>query len=185
MIVRYKRFLREMPELIDVDKKVRHVDPVEAGPGTGIKRKKTKYNNEYEVHHDRLSGTSMVGYSLVHKPTGKTHIKLTGGQSEGTNKLGVKNLVGHSDSKVKAHEFYHHLITKHGLEISSDDEQSVGGAKVWKKLSEYPDIHTTHHHYNGHEIPLHKGDNWFRNYHDQDSEDDDHLASTYFTARKK
>ena len=42
-------------------------------------------------------------------------------------------LSGRKDSSLKAHDFYHHLITKHNI-ILKGDEQSKGGKKVWKKF---------------------------------------------------
>lgn len=57
------------------------------------------------------------------------------------NKFFVSQLNGYAGSKFKAHEFYHHLITKHDIHLHSDYEQSTGGMKVWKALHKMPGIH--------------------------------------------
>ena len=70
---------------------------------------------------------------------GNAHIKVHG--NERGNRLDVTSLYGTEGNKVKAHNFYHHLITKHGIHLHSDYEQSEGGMKVWKKLQRMPGIH--------------------------------------------
>jgi hypothetical protein len=67
------------------------------------------------------------------------HVNFDGGQ--------IVGLEGSLHSKIKAHEFYHHLISHHGIELKSDIRQTPGGMKVWKKLKEYPDVKITHHKY--------------------------------------
>ena len=45
----------------------------------------------------------------------------------------VKLLAGHHDSNLKAHELYHHLITRHDHTMVAS-EQSPGGKRVWDNL---------------------------------------------------
>jgi hypothetical protein len=44
------------------------------------------------------------------------------------------------DNKVKATDLYYYLIKNLGYGIISDNEQTIGGQKIWLKLFEKPDI---------------------------------------------
>jgi hypothetical protein len=59
--------------------------------------------------------------------------------ANGSRTFRVGELSGREGSSIKAHDLYHHLITKHD-HILRTDMHSVGGMKVWKKLSQKPDI---------------------------------------------
>lgn len=63
-------------------------------------------------------------------------------------------LGGYEGGSAKAHDFYHHLITHHNIRLASDTTQSVGGAKVWHKLSEMPGIKMTQLNKNNKQLPL-------------------------------
>lgn len=56
------------------------------------------------------------------------------------NKFFVGDLQKYTGSTLKAHDFYHHLITNHDIHLHSDTTQSYGGKAVWKKLYNKPDI---------------------------------------------
>jgi len=57
----------------------------------------------------------------------------------GTETHEIGCLSSHNKSTIKAHEAYHHLITKHKY-ILSGSSHTTGGAKVWKKLSGMPGV---------------------------------------------
>lgn len=46
---------------------------------------------------------------------------------------------GRKGSSLKAHDFYHHLITHHNL-ILMGEAQSQGGKKVWDRLRTKKDV---------------------------------------------
>lgn len=124
-------------------------------------------------------------FHLVHKKTGETHMKVSGLEHVGKgndHKFQVELLSGHKDSTIKAHEFYHHLITNHGIELHSDNIQTPGGKKVWQKLSKYKDIHIDHVASDGKKLKLHKR-NWDANYGDEVFGSG--KSSSRFVARKK
>lgn len=87
-------------------------------------------------HPGDLDGAS---YYLVNHKTNNVEMAVHG--EEKGNKFFVNGLGGYAGAKYKAHEFYHHLITKHGIHLHSDYEQSSGGMKVWKALHKMPGIH--------------------------------------------
>jgi hypothetical protein len=58
----------------------------------------------------------------------------------GSKSFEIGDLAGREGSSLKAHDFYHHLITHHD-HILSTSSQTSGGVKVWKKLSQKKDIH--------------------------------------------
>lgn len=85
------------------------------------------------------SGNPTFVTYTAHGPDNNIHMKVSG-HKDG-DKFTVNNLNDHQGSTVRAHDFYHHLITHHGLHLHSDYEQSEGGMKVWKKLHKMPGIH--------------------------------------------
>jgi hypothetical protein len=60
------------------------------------------------------------------------------------NKIKIEGLSGRKGGSVKAHDFYHHLITHHDKELASN-EQSPGGHKTWADLSNHNDIEINSH----------------------------------------
>lgn len=159
--------LHEMPHLIDLDKKKNLIYD------RGKSEKIGNYDKEHEVqHHQDLVGNEI--YSLKHKKSGEVHLHM-GGLKRRDGSVQVRSLKGSPNSKVKAHEFYHHLIHKHGLTLHSDRIQSEGGKKTWEKLSKYPDIDMDHKDADTHKkIPFDK-DNFSNNYN----------KKSYFTAKKR
>ena len=75
----------------------------------------------------------------------------------------VSYLKGREGSEIRAHELYHHLTTRHGMVLHSDDTQSEGGMKVRKNMSEKPGLKMKHT-FAGKELPLHKDADWKKNY---------------------
>ncbi len=94
----------------------------------------------YEGQAPRHPGDKLgVSYYLHNIKTGNVEMAVHG--EEDGNKYFVHGLGAYAGGKYKAHEFYHHLITKHGIHLHSDYEQSTGGMKVWKALHKMPGIH--------------------------------------------
>lgn len=97
----------------------------------------------------------------------KVHIKVDGRHEGG--RFRIHNLTGHQKSKIKAHEFYHHLL-KH-FSLQSDNTHSKGGAHAWRQLSKMPGVQMKHVNKEGKRIKLDKK-NWTANYHSVDDNND-------------
>lgn len=106
-------------------------------------------------------------YMAVDPQTMRVHMKSAGFSYPDHYDEG--GLLKSPDSTIKAHEFYHHIIQNHENEIRSDTVHSKGGAKVWQKISELPDVNVGHIDDDERPLPLHRGANWSKNY-DDDSE---------------
>ena len=177
---RFKSFLlTEMPQLMfDTLYRGRVGDEARLDNHIGEKDRKISSLKNYTIHSD--SPKKNIGNATIyakHKDTGKVHmhVDLCNGHA--------CSLHAHKDSEIKAHEFYHHLVTHHGIKLKSDTNQSVGAMKTWKKLSEYPDVKVTHQKFDStfidsktksKTLPLKK--DFKKNYGD---------SSTYFKAVKK
>lgn len=164
----FSQFLTQLHEMPTVDS-----GPVEIPHSLGSfvrpQAKVGTYNKDYDIHKD---GTD---YQLVHRSSQKAHMAVD--LERGSNQ--VQWLEKSQNCKVKAHEFYHHLITKHGLTIKSDTSHSIPAMHTWKRLSEYPDIHMTHS-----AGELHRGEDWGRNYSGRGHRSDK-LFKSHFTASAK
>lgn len=79
-------------------------------------------------------------YSAINPDTKHINLQVSGSHRNG-DRFDISGLVGRKGSTIKAHEFYHHLITHHNIHLHSDYEQSEGGMKVWKNLQKMPGIH--------------------------------------------
>lgn len=141
----FKQFLKETPWInsdeLDTDsnkeklqRSPRHPQDIEISSlpsGHIITKKKIDY-------YDPEEGYDQYEYSAI-GPDGKKDLSLKGHQKG--NSFIVVDLSANKNNTLKAHELYHHLITKHNLHIHSDYEQSTGGMKTWKKLHQMPGIH--------------------------------------------
>lgn len=86
----------------------------------------------------------------------------------------------HPDADITAPDFYKAILhsEKAPKGIQSGHSHSEGGSSIWKRLSNDPELHVTHHRKaDGKEIKLHKGDDWEKNY--------DQEEPTYFRAKLK
>lgn len=192
--------LDEMPTMLSWLGKYKHQTHVSDNPMFGlVKRERLgDYNHDYEVHHDfhdpneDYNGEPGHTYKLVHKPTGHTHVSVTGfhalsrtgpKETDLTPTFNVKYVEGTEASKVKAHDFYHHLIHKHSLILRSDVHQSEGGAHIWKNLAGKEDIQTTHHNVYGH--PIHMDHYTWNNNYTKETKPENTLTFSHFIARKK
>lgn len=98
-------------------------------------------------HHSTMDSGHKVVVRRFNDNQTTFHVKNKTGKAivsvkalENGKDLEIQNLAKTEDSDVKAHDIYHHLITKHGYNIYSDHYQSVGGMKVWKNLAKKPGI---------------------------------------------
>lgn len=156
---RFREFLAEMPYAVisnlrfDKSRKPLKLESPSANS------KKVSSVGDYHIYKGNIGDEH--AYYAVHKDSGATHMRVLG--HEDGNKFTVTGLMGHNDTKIKAHEFYHHLITHHGIELHSDRKQSKGGKNVWKKLSKYKDIQMGHRDSKGNELKVDKK-KWDNNY---------------------
>lgn len=186
----FKQFLKETPSLMyvsDYKKSENVLSDHDVRFGHEITKmdnptdyKKISKLGKYEVWHSKKGGDEHYGsvFNLVNPQTGHVHMQVTGNYTgKKTFKVGV--LTGQDKNPVKAHQFYHHLITRHGIALQSSDLQSHGGMKTWQRLAtQYPDINMSHDNGKGKTIPLHTGDDWKKNYGSKKRE-------TSFIARKQ
>lgn len=111
----------------------------------------TPHHTIHQAVHKTSNGPNgkYSEYIAHNKKTGHVDMHVDGYARKHTNghtTLHVSTLSGRSDSKLKAHDFYHHLITKHN-HILVGSEHTEGGAHVWRKLASKKDVnvHGMHH----------------------------------------
>lgn len=103
----------------------------------------TKTHNIYRWHDKDSYDINNVdgGFAAVDKKTKRIHMSVNGIFTPITKKFEVTDLKGNPKSTIKAHDFYHHLlIAGHVKKLVSDKTQSIGGRKVWQKLSQLPHV---------------------------------------------
>jgi len=158
----FKQFIAEMPHLLDKLDKNKLDNSIKFPAGKHISTFKP---TGHEIHRKRyfdIDGTPDEGsFTAVNPETNQVDMAIHGTYHGKT--LHVHNLMGREGSTIKADDMYAHLANHHNMTIASDTLQSHGGAKVWKKLSERPDVEV-HHEFDGKEIPLHRGKDWHKNY---------------------
>ncbi len=174
-MISFARFLAEAPYYTEVDKdhenasteRLVHTQDKE------VPWKKIGTIGDHEVHKQRFARYGATSYRLVHPNTNKVAMHLDTEDAHGGEQ--VTMVSGIKNSPIKAHEFYHHLITKQGVELHSDTSQSPGGVHIWKKLHEMPGVKIKHiSNINGKERTLHTGNDWGKNY----------GFNSYFAAKK-
>lgn len=105
----------------------------------------TKTHDVYwKTRRNSRKNTIISGvYVAVNKSTGKADIKAEGiitkhGNGK-TQTFKASDLEGRRNSPLKAHEFYSHIMSNthdgRGTIIQSDNIQTLGGEKAWRKLS--------------------------------------------------
>lgn len=134
----FKEYINEAPMMNDIDKEkdlVPYDDHIEDKP----KRKfiSTLKDHKVSKSHTYDNNDAWVNYSL-HNPEGKISLNVSG-QSRGDDKFLISNTNGYGN-KIPSHEFYHHLVTEHGIHLHSDYTHSEGAKKVWEKLHKMPGI---------------------------------------------
>jgi hypothetical protein len=78
------------------------------------------------------------GY-LAHNHTTNRVEQHVDGKQNRAGTFHVATLSGAKNATIKAHDFYHHLITKHNMTLRSD-VQSTGGKNVWNKLQQKSNV---------------------------------------------
>jgi hypothetical protein len=175
----FKQFISEAP-IIQDDYPKPDYEIKDTRPYSDEHTRSISSHKGYKITARNRKDTPDTSFEAVSSDN-KTHM-MVNGRIKG-NEFHVSKLSGHPDTKIKAHEFYHHLITHHGLTLNSSDMQSEGGAKVWQRLSEMPGIKMSRMAFgqrmkNDKRAKLHKGADWHKNYEDEKSD-------SYFKASKK
>lgn len=128
----FKEYINEAPIRNDITKEI----GLEPYDDFSSNRKYISKLKDHLVSHFK---DGIHGHYALHEPkTGKISLGLS--VKHLGDKTHVENLNGFGN-KIPAHEFYHHLITEHGLHLHSDYSLSRGAEKVWKKLHQMPNIH--------------------------------------------
>lgn len=108
--------------------------PLNRGIGKRFKKIGSFGNsNVYHSYHAVKGGKMRHHYAATDKVTGKVHKVLTTKKTKNSNIERIDALKG-STHLDKAHELYHHLITKHNKTFVTS-LQSPGGLSVWKSLN--------------------------------------------------
>lgn len=107
----------------------------------------------HDIYHHQKSaiGGRSVLYIAHHRDSKIAHVTFTGFTNEDNSDVSsdvpihprnieVSSLVSHPNNTLPAHKFYHHLINDHD-KILFTHTQTVGGFKVWQKLSQEPNTH--------------------------------------------
>jgi hypothetical protein len=156
------RLFREMAYRNEVGVYERHPLVLQSGfvkpshLGKRISRTDT-HTYHYEEGDDRFSARNST--------TGEVDATVNGSLIKGH--LHVDLLSTRPHGKLKAHEFYHHLITKHGVKLASTS-QSPGATKVYQKLSKMKGvkIHGEDRDGGHHEIDIHKPERFLSPHYD-------------------
>jgi len=173
-IIPFSAFLAETPFEIDssnADKeweqgnveRLRHNHPT----------KDVEFKDAPWKKHPPLKGHSVMSRTIdghyhewraVHPKSGKVMVQLHTDNHEKGGQV-VTHVAASRNSPVKAHEFYHHILTNNpDLVLHSDTTQTKGGQHVWKNLSGMPGVEMKHiHNKNGEEMPLERS-RWEDNY---------------------
>lgn len=141
----------------------------------------------HHVYHREGGYTS--DYHAVDPNTGLSHMHMIGKESKNpahVNKIKIEGLSGRKGGTVKAHDFYHHLITKHDKELASN-EQSPGGHAVWSRMSDNKDIEIHSHNIETGEIQKNiKIDrNDYKKYHAAPEDKDQSKINNLLIAKKR
>ena len=181
----FKQFIKEMPErLNDIGDseeymKSSHKAPRAPGPydydeehgeiedGHTMNSRTFKSKNDEEPDSESLPHTYWASHPDHEgiKASGSTT-----GKNRDTFK--VNHVSKDPESSVSGSDFYAHILDT-GLHkfIESDNKQTAGGESIWHRLShDYNDVHVTRHDKDGNEIPLHRGENWNKNFTDEHGE---------------
>ena len=172
----FRQFITEMPVIQPDYNKEKYAlnDPVPSHRDEHTKEISTT-SSGHIITHRNVPGEVSHTFEAINPKTGLTQMKMSANKIGGI--LQEFKLAGRAGSDIKAHEFYHHLITHHNMELNSSEMHS----KVWEKLSSMPGVTMTRKKYGQGLRPdkktkMHTGDNWKKNYGDGD---------TYFVASKK
>lgn len=101
---------------------------------TKINYGKESYLGRFQGHNVRKTkfGKDDAAYHLEDPKTGDITHSVNGTEKNGVLTVGGASSTG--NSKIKMHDFYHHLIKKHIKALVGSDH-SEGAKKVWQKLS--------------------------------------------------
>jgi len=168
----FKQFIAEMPYLVDYKKTPHQIktgkmkipvmfnyendDHVEKKPSTANLKKTVSTHKGYKIIKDE------GGYHALNSKTKRIDMSVWG--KEKNKKFTIKSLAGREGSKIKADDMYAHLANRHKLTVHSDIEQSKGASKVWKKLSNRPDVNVGRQDQNRIPMVVHKDKDWDKNY---------------------
>lgn len=103
---------------------------------------------------------------MAEHDNGEIHFVSRGGTTA-DNHFIANETRKHSDAEINAPEFYKEILHQgHHDGIQSGTSQTDGGASIWHRLAhEHDDVVVTHHEYPSlKQIPLHKGDDWDKNF---------------------
>lgn len=116
-------------------------DDTEIGRTTGVTKGFTHIGTVkgHDVYHRPRTGDNSHDYVMTKEGDKKIHTHLST-----FKKKGGFHHVNFVQSKAGAgpgvHHLYHHLITKHNVLMTSNN-QSEGGAKIWHKISKMKGVH--------------------------------------------
>jgi hypothetical protein len=185
LILRFKEFLLETPYPMN-DKNVSRDTHTFRDNDSGINlwRWNKPMSTMPSGHQIFCKGIRVRSYSAFNPKTKKVDMHVNGFEKNGI--LKVNELRGRKGASIKAHEFYHHLIThpNHNLTLHSSDIQTKGGRETWRILQQHSDIEMQHMGpgilgglFRG-RLTLHTGDKWGNNYRPE-------YENSRFVARKK
>jgi hypothetical protein len=130
-------------EVVAIDRKRSKKFGLKSGHVTSsddLKKKGFKHISS-DTHHDYYANHGVKNDAYIHnathyiahnKTTNRIEQHVSGKQNKAKN-FHISTLSGAHGATVKAHDFYHHLIKKHNISLSTD-KQSTGGRNVWEKL---------------------------------------------------
>lgn len=153
-MISFKTFLIEAPhsnemeinnKLADYLTRVRKLPKAKAYiPISGANNQKVSSTDTHDIYrnHDKENKVVNTHFYAVNKKTNKVDMYVSGlMQGNRKKKFQVSMLKASKKGEIRAHDFYHHLIhAGHINSLISDDSQSEGAQKVWKRLSQSPNI---------------------------------------------
>lgn len=131
----FKQYLYEMPMMNDVGKE--QLAPYEPDMET---KKGMRKISDLKGHDIKKFDEKKCTLYSAHDKEGKVRLQVYGPRGENDKDFFVSQLNGYGNDKIKAHELYHHLVTKHGLKIHSGTTHSIGAKKTWEELHRNKDI---------------------------------------------
>jgi hypothetical protein len=98
-----------------------------------------KSGHKIYLHEKKYGPYTVRTYHAYDPKTKKTTLSAMGDFNKKSGHLHKIELASSPENTLKAHKFYHHLITHHNISIQ-DDSSSPGNKKVWERLAKMPGV---------------------------------------------
>lgn len=117
----------------------------------GLDIYKATHNSKYGS--DNIPGHTQTHFILHDPETNTVHIHLAGTVKDDANTMTIGEVASSGKNKVKAHDFYEHLLKRGHVNALVGKGHSEGGIRLWQRLAKKKDI-SVHGWNNDHPVNL-------------------------------